>query len=223
MDKFEIIKNFLLDENISPEIRRERFEIAWDIRNSLDEVKKLLRRKVFETVVEKLRNIENFKDYKKIDKGFLKGEKWGSFILYKENWVMYNEPIISYAIEMETQKFYNIYYGIKKQSDKNPFNGKWTSANLSEKFKNVLYTLQGILNNWKVSDWWLFWKYFDAFYALGSLEDEYAFCIRLINSSTLQEGINSLANYYVQKLTELKELTENYLDEFVNLVKTSYD
>jgi len=223
MDKFEIIKNFLLDENISPEIRRERFEIAWDIRNSLDEIKKLLRRKVFESVVEKLRNIDSFRDYKKIDKGFLRGEKWGNFILYKENWVMYDEPIISYAIEMEIQKFYNIYYGIKKQNDRNPFNGKWTSSSLFEGLKNILYTLRGILNNWKVSDWWIFWKYFDGFYALRSLEDEYEFYIRLINSSTLQKGISSLADYYVQKLEELKELTEDYLDEFVRVIKTSYD
>jgi hypothetical protein len=222
MDKFEVIKNFLLDESVSPEIRRERFEIAWDIRNSLDEIKKLLRRKVFESVVGKLRNIDSFKDYKKIDKGFLKGEKHKGFIIYKESWVVHDEPIIGYAIEMDLNNFYNIYYGIIKQNDKNPFNGKRTSTDLSKELKNILYALQGILNNWKVGDWWIFWKYFDGFYALRDLEDEYEFYVHLISSNTLQEGINSLANYYVQKLEELKELTENYLDEFVRLIKTSY-
>ena len=102
MDKFEILKNFLLDESISPEIRRERFDIAWDIRNHLDEIKKLLRHKVFESVVEKLRNIDSFKDYKKIDKGFLKGKKRGSFILYKDEWTISGNPILSYAMEFES-------------------------------------------------------------------------------------------------------------------------
>ncbi len=220
MDKFEIIKNFLLDESVSPEIRRERFDIAWDIRNHLDEVKKFLRQKVFEKVVEKLRNSEAFKDYEKVDDGFLRGDKWGNFTLYKKAWLLNEKPLLSYAIEMEKYNFYDIYYGIKKQNDKIPFIGKWTSVDLPQELIDILKTLQNILKNWNVGEWWIFWKYFDGFYALRYLEDEYEFYTRLISSNTLQEGINNLADYYVRKMIELKELTEKYLDEFIELFKT---
>ena len=219
MDKFEIIKNFLLDESVSPEIRRERFDIAWDIKNYLDEIKKLLRRKVFESVVKKLRNIDSFKDYKKIDKGFLKGKRWGSFLLYKNEWTISGNPIVSYAMGFEKQDFLNIALGIVKQNEKFPFNGKWTSANFLQDLKRILQNLQEFLIDWKVSEWWIFWKCFDGFYALRNQQEEYEFYTRLISSNTLQEGINNLADYYVRKMIELKELTERYLDEFVELVK----
>jgi len=217
MDKFEIIKNFLLDESVSPEIRRERFDIAWDIRNHLDEIKKFLRQKVFEKVVEKLRNSEAFKDYEKVDNGFLRGDKRGNFTIYKKEWLLNEKPLLSYAIEMEKYNFYDIYYGIKKQNDKSPFIGKWTSADLPQELIDILKILQNILENWDVNERWIFRKYFDSFYALKI--DEYEFYIRLISSNTLQEGINNLADYYVRKMVELKELTERYLDEFVELFK----
>ena len=104
MDKFEILKNFLLDESISPEIRRERFDIAWDIRNHLDEIKHFLRQKVFEMVVEKLSNSEEFKDYEKVDNGFLKGDKEGNFSIYKRTWLINGHFLLSYAIEMEKKQ-----------------------------------------------------------------------------------------------------------------------
>jgi len=163
MDKFEIIKNFLLDESISPEIRRERFDIAWDIRNHLDEIKKFLRQKIFEEVVEKLRNSEEFKDYEKVDNGFLRVDKWGNFTIYKKAWLLNEKPLLSYAIEMGKYNFYDIYYGIKKQNDKIPFIGKWTSADLPQELIGILKSLQNILENWNVSEWWIFWKYFDGF------------------------------------------------------------
>jgi len=48
MDKFEIIKNFLLDESVSPEIRRERFDIAWDIWENFPEIQKNIKYKFWE-------------------------------------------------------------------------------------------------------------------------------------------------------------------------------
>ncbi len=112
MDKFEIIKNFLLDESVSPEIRRERFNIAWDIRNHLDEVKKSLRQKVFEKVVEKLRNSEVFKDYEKVDKGFLEGKTNGTLWIFKKSWMKGNNIFISYTINCEGKEFFDVNYGI---------------------------------------------------------------------------------------------------------------
>ncbi len=58
MDKFEVIKNFLLDESVSPEIRRERFEIAWDIKENFDKVLKKLAYENFITpLIEKLKPV----------------------------------------------------------------------------------------------------------------------------------------------------------------------
>jgi len=219
MDKFEIIKNFLLDESVSPEIRRERFDIAWDIRNHLDEVKKFLRQKVFEKVVEKLRNSEAFRDYEKINECFMEGEKEGTFELYKKNWIINGNPLLGYAIIQESKNFLKLSFGIVKGDKNVPFSGEWTAAEIPLNLKNILQSLQQILKDWNIHEWWIFWKYFDGFYALRYLEDEYEFYTRLISSNTLQEGINNLADYYVRKMVELKELTERYLDEFVELVK----
>jgi len=58
MDKFEIIKNFILDESVSLEIRKERFEIAWDIKEHFSKVlEKLSYEKFINPLIEKLKPI----------------------------------------------------------------------------------------------------------------------------------------------------------------------
>ena len=61
LNKKEIIEKFLFEGNI--EEQKEKFEIAWDIRENLDEIKKEMRRKVLATLVNKIRNSEDFSDY----------------------------------------------------------------------------------------------------------------------------------------------------------------
>ena len=152
MDKFKILKNFLLDESVSPEIRRERFDIAWDVRNHLDEIKQFLRQKVFEKVVEKLSNSEAFKDYEKVNECFLEGEKEGIFELYKENWVVNGKPLMSYGIIQEYRNFLSISYGIVKGTKELPFSGKWTFAILPQDLKRILQNLQEFLIDWKIHE-----------------------------------------------------------------------
>jgi len=46
-EKKELIKNYLLDEKISEEERKERFEIAWDIWENFDSIRIEKQREIF--------------------------------------------------------------------------------------------------------------------------------------------------------------------------------
>ncbi|RTZ59554.1 MAG: hypothetical protein DSZ31_03730 [Gammaproteobacteria bacterium] len=94
MDKFEIIKNFLLDENISPEIRRERFEIAWDIKENFDKIKaKLSLEKVIKPLKEKFEQYLNTYTVSRFD--------YGSIYITKPHWKesKNDRGIVAIAIE----------------------------------------------------------------------------------------------------------------------------
>ena len=96
LNKKEIIEKFLFEGNI--EEQKEKFEIAWDVRENLYEIEKEMKRKVLATLVNKIRNSEDFSDYEVKDDGLLKGQKWSPLRVYKKSWYLEVEALLSYGI-----------------------------------------------------------------------------------------------------------------------------
>ena len=83
-EKKELIKNYLLDEKISEEERKERFEIAWDIEENFERIKFELRQKLIKELKQKIEQSEGFRDYIIINRGLIEGEKYGTLFIFKK-------------------------------------------------------------------------------------------------------------------------------------------
>ncbi len=212
MDKEYLIRTYILDNNISVDEQLERFEIAWDVWENFEKVKRYIRKMVFDALFERFRSDRYFTGYCVNDLGFLGGEKFGTLILYKENWLMNNENfVVGYAIESENRDFINICYGIKKYSKFYPFEGSWTKENIPESWKNIFENMfekmERLMPGWMVNDHYLIWRWFDSHYRHTWQK---SFYIEVIKS-----GSDAVVDYYFKRVLELKDATEELIDEFI--------
>ena len=216
LSKREIIEKFLFEGNIGEQ--KEKFEIAWDIRENLYEIEKEMRRRVLATLVDKIRNSEDFSDYEIKDDGLLKGQKWSPLRVYKKNWFLDIGIPLSCAIEAGKNNYLNLYFGIVKwNNDKGiPFKGDWQKQDdIEQKLLNNINQIYNILGGdskgWKVaSEWWIVWKHLDSFYRDMRQREFY---LQII----MKNGLKKAINYFFDELLKLKNDTEKYLDEIVHI------
>jgi hypothetical protein len=222
LNKKEIIEKFLFGGNI--EEQKEKFEIAWDIWENLDEIKKEMRRKVLATLVNKIRNSEDFSDYETINWGLLEGQKKGALGIYKKNWLIdFEAPLLSYAIEADRKDYYELYFGIAKWDNDAgiPFKGNWKGhakipSEWKDIFSRIYRNLVSLSKDWETSNWWIGRKWIDSrdSYYCGMWQKEFYL-------EVIEKGYEAVANYYFNELLNLKKLTENLIDEFVEIYKKS--
>jgi len=219
--KREIIKNYLLDESLSVDERKERFGIAWDIWENLEKIRKEMRKKVLVTLVNRIKESQEFSGYEIKDDGLLDGQKWKVLRIYKSSWFLPKIGVpLSYAIEAEKHNYYDLYLGIVKWDDEEgiPFRGNWKNVRkIPFKWKEILSgvfeKLEKFSKGWKISDWWIAWKYFDSYYA-GMWRREFYLEI-------IERGYDAVAEYYFREFLKLKEATEELLDSFIDEYKKS--
>ncbi len=227
MDRKKIIEEYLFEGSL--EERKERFEIAWDVWKNFDRIKLSIREGVLGKLRDKIRKKtqnpnDPFYGYKLDDSGFLKRQKWGNMVLYKQEWIVDGKPILMYGIEYEKENYVGLYLGISKYSNQIPLVGNWEDAQgllqeWKEIFEQVKIRLKEALpGNWKPSDWWILWKYFDSYYG-GMWQKEFYIEILENSKNNLEEGCEALADYYIDKLEKLRDATEELIDEFVKLYK----
>jgi hypothetical protein len=167
MNKLEIIKKYLLEgDNV-----KEKFEIAWDIWQYFEKIKLSMRKKVLSELVNKIKNSEEFNDYEVKDEGLLECEKWSPLRIYKKDWVFEGIIPLSYAIESDKNNCFDLYFGIEKWNDDEgiPFKGNWEKEKIPIKWKNTFVKMKDnlfkISKDWKVSDNWIVWKWFNGYYS----------------------------------------------------------
>jgi hypothetical protein len=203
---------------------KERFEIAWDVWETFEEIRKEIRKRVIESLYKQLKENSEFKDYEITDLGLREGKKWQSLILYKQNWLLNptdTKPVLGYAIEADRHNYYHLYYGIiKYDNDKGvPFKGKWEEANIPEEWKKVFALMkESLYEPWRTGDWWIVWRYFDKYYS-GMWQKEFYEEIINRSNNSIDDGCKEVAKYYVERLVDLKNRTEHLIDEFVRLYK----
>jgi len=223
LQKTEIIKNYLLDERLPVEERKERFEIAWDIWENAEEIKKEMRREVLIALVDKIKSSREFSEYEVKDYGLLEGRKFGTLCIYKNTWLLPGIGVpLSCGIEAEKSDYLDLCLGIVKRDNEKgiPFKGNWQGirelpSKWREIFSKIFENLEKLSKGWKTSDWWIVWKEFDSYYRnLNTWQKEFYLEI-------IKEGYEAVAKYYFEELLKLKEATEGLLDNFIEEYKKS--
>ncbi len=131
-EKLQLIWDYIFGSGGKTEWK-EKFEIAWDVWETFEEIRKEIRSRVIESLCQQLEQNPEFKGYKIADFGLKKGEKFGGLILYKQDWLLTSadkKPILGYGIEFQSQNFLNLGYGIVKyDNDKRiPFKLKFCNT-----------------------------------------------------------------------------------------------
>jgi len=222
-EKKEMIKKYLLDEKISENERKERFEIAWDIWENFEEIKFELRQKLIKELKQKIKQSEEFKDYIVVNRGLIEGEKFGTLCIFKKNWLISPESrrgIFNYAFEAEQNLIFQNCIGIVKQDNDNlgiPFKGNWQKQdNISQDLFKIVSQIYNTLGEnskgWKVSDSWIAWKYLDSFYR-GMWQRE--FYLQTVTEKGFKKAVTDLYN----ELLFVKNKTEKLIDEFIKIYK----
>ncbi len=205
-DKFTLIKEYLLDKRVGPEIRKERFSIAWDIHESFEDIKIFMKREVVSKLIEKIK--EKFPGFDFIDEGFSFGNQHVPFKLYKNDWEIYGQIFLTFAIEANQNKFCHFYFGIRKGEQK-------TGRKYPKEFEDISQKISEALkktgSGWKTDEeWWIAWKYFRDPYG-GAWKKEYFLEIS-------EKGPEYVADRYLEEFIVLKKV-ENIVDECVKEYK----
>ena len=221
--KKRIIQEYLFEGSI--EARLEKFEIAWEIWKSFEDIKFTMRKGVLERVVQRIKDGNGpFSGYKHEDYGILERKTFGGIVIYKEAWVVNDQPILQYAIEHDTKDLRKLYYGIRKYDRAMPFPGNWeANETLPSEWREVLTARKKkaetiALGNWESSEWWVLGKYFDSYYG-GMWQKEFYLEIIEKSKEGLEEGFEAVADFYITKFQMLIDSTENLVHEFTELYK----
>ena len=227
MDRKKIIEEYLFEG--TPEERKEKFELAWDVWENFEGIKLSMRESTLRRLVEKIRNKtknpnDPFYGYRLENNGFLERKKYGNITIYREEWVVNGKPILKYGIEHDRENLCYLYFGITKYDDQIPFVGDWERAqDLPAEWKEIFTQIKSKLKealpgNWKPSNHWILWKYFDSYYG-GMWQKEFYMEILEKSKNSLEEGYDALADHYFSEFEKLKNATESLIDEFVKLYK----
>jgi len=228
----EMIKGYLLDENISEEERKERFEIAWDICENFKEIKLSLKQRMLDALMNKISSSNEFRGYEVRDKGLRKGEKYGLLIIFKKDWVLSSNSkigILNYAFEAEQEDVHENLVGIVMQSgivgqdEGIPFKGDWRefandSNELLRKCSEKCNEIYKILNEssrsrgWNVTKGWIAWKWLDLLYKEMR---EKKFYLQILTKGDMEKAVE----YFFDELSKLKDKTEKYIDELIEFIK----
>ena len=139
------------------ELRADRMRVAIAVRNLLDprgrfrEWRFELAKYAVTTIEEELRRKYGEEIEASGKEAFFEGQKWNPVKFYKRSWKDANGRIpVFYAIDCNSNHFYEVYYGISKASEYWPYDGE-----------NVPKALEGVTGGgFKTSQHWVGWRYF---------------------------------------------------------------
>ncbi len=237
MDKVRWLKNFLFDESVSPEERRQRLKLAYFTWEAMDVITFKMRKKVMTLLIDKIRKSEEFSDYKIVDKGLSKGINNRPLCIFRKEWCHEDgNPLIYYTLETLRPNILDLLIGIKKYSSELPFEGNWKTrfCFLPVEAISILCELHNTLlssNTWREvgemswwweSEWevggcglsdrgqWIVWKLFYPRYRMRFK----AFYLEII-----EKGYDSVVDYYFTVLRCLKNATESFIDKLIKIHK----
>ncbi len=192
MDHYEMIKSFILEDT---NVRRERFEIAWDIWENFGRLKLGLKSILIRELTETIRS--HFGEGWKVDSTLHTFGKGSSLSVFKDSW----ESFLCYCLESVNQEFHQIRFGISKWEEKMIF-----PETTTQEIQNT--GVEGRPGPAGAAGWYLW--YVDADRDYGGAWEK-AFYLRLLDA----EGRKEAVGYYVNTLDTLREHTENLMDRIV--------
>jgi hypothetical protein len=227
LQKKEIIKNYLLDEKIPVEERKERFKIAWDLWENFESIKEDIRRELAVKMVEQLNSDEFLRDYEIKDFGFeTKGKAGCPIIVFKHAWSKnQSEPLLFYSLEFWRSQwpyFWGLHFGIQKKDNLSPFEGNWRCSELSPALRDVLNRIMSRLEDefnkkWYTNDGWI------AYLDFNSYGDEWTmwkreFYERFFSEEKFEDSLEKTARFYVEEFKKLIRVTEREIDNLIKLL-----
>ncbi|WP_457555791.1 hypothetical protein [Candidatus Pyrohabitans sp.] len=231
MEKKELIKNYLLEKGVSEEERKRRYEIAWDIWENFSDILFELERDFINALYKKILNSDEFSRYEISDPDELRNgyfPKKGDFYnisIYKKNWLQSmdeNRGILNYSVGIYNDNYnYLLYYSIGKYNSEIPFSGVWSKEDSKEEIRKKLGTrsldiLNKIRENVRNIDRNADWQ-------VDETDIIYKFCFneehRLGEGIIVKGGVEKAVNEIFNELVELKNYTEELIDEFIEMYK----
>ena len=219
------IKNFILSKE--KEVREERIKIAVGCYSLIPN----LYREVMEDTVKKLRDkLENFfvysKGYKSITPPeFLKGLKWNNYVLYKENWIIDEKPILGFALAFDENDYGRLYICLLKGAkegkefflDKDGFSTSQVKK-IIDKIREIFKVIVGDPHEIKediiaydyIQEWADFSVPWDKLYLTS------------IITFTDNDNKEKILNNIIVKFSKLSEEIENDIDELRKLYRETF-
>ena len=183
INKDQNCKNIIQEENLEQVIKR---------------IKSTLRHIVAKSIVEQLKKYAKENNFEMNENEFANGVKHSPLNIYKKEWLMNEETILSFSIENGQYDFWGeFYYGIRKRSEKFPYKNK----DIENKNLKALVEKNPKMNK---SNWWVVWKSFE----LQMYENE--FCIKV-----LKEGEEKVAVKYVENFIKFIEKNFHSVDQYI--------
>lgn len=237
MEKVKWIKKFLFDETIDIEERKERLELTYFIWEVVDSITFRMRKNTMNILLNKIKDSVEFRDYKIVDKGFLKSIRNRPLCIFKPEWCHEDgNPIFYYAFQALENNLLNLSIGIKKYSKKIPFQGDWKIrfCSMPIEVTQILCDLYNTLSSpkswskvfdiswwwssgWEVSsgnlsEWgeWIVWLPFPPRYRMNS---------KTFYLEVIEKGYDAVANYYFIVLASLKDATELFINKLIEIYK----
>jgi hypothetical protein len=214
MNKIEMITKIIFKEDDLSKVKfpvneeiKQHFEIAWDIAENFEEIKKNIRKLLFNKLIKKLK--EKYYNFEIINLGFTEGTTYGDLLIFPKNWIIVeNKLLIYYTLEWEKNNYKELGYGIKKFSDKIPYEKKEIPQTFNE-----LIQIQTELKEkgFNITDHFLSFKLFDNPF---SIKNEKKFFEKI-----LENGIEKVIDYYIEELDNLIKNTKNELNNFIEKYK----
>jgi hypothetical protein len=205
MNKVEMITKIIFKEDNLSKVKfpvneeiKQHFEIAWDIAENFEEIKKNIKKILFNKLVEKLK--EKYINFEIIN--FSLEEKKGYLRFFPKDWkiIENNKPILSYALEWYQGA---LIYGISKFNENEPYK----TENVPEEFKELFQIQKKFEKNFKKTSYYLVYKNFNEPY---SAKNEKKFFEKI-----LENGIEKVTDYYIEQLDKLITETKDDLDKFI--------
>jgi uncharacterized protein YqcC (DUF446 family) len=233
MGRVSVIKNFLFDQSLTAEKRKERLKLAYFIWEEVDSLMFDIRKKTIKMFSQKIEESKEFSSYQIKDVCSKIGGR--IFCIFRPEWCVRNEdPILCYAIMAGGNEYMRLSVGIKKYRPGVPFKGNWKRdfCCLPQEVFKTLCDLDKTLrlsDSWKdvpeLSDWWsqrwitldadeygewIFWIPFPPKYRMN---------FKMFYLEVIEKGYDTVSDYYLAVMVSLKNATESHIDRLIEIYK----
>ena len=174
----------------------------------LEEILLDFRKKIVDKILEILPKY--FSNYEIVDYNF--GEKDSPLIFFNKKWgSKENVPLLHYGLEFSMGGFRKLLYGIRKFSEQSPYE--------KQNIPNELKKIFDIDNSFKISNWWLSYKYFAYPYDLTRYDFWENKDVKNLYLEILTTDLDDFVEkHYITPLKEYIEKTEKIIEMYLNSI-----
>lgn len=208
LDKEGIIKQYILAKD--EDLRKKRIEVAWDIHDHFDELRRAIVIDFIYALSDKLKmEFPESAGWQLVSDEIKDMKKHSGIYIFKSSWQndKLGKKLISLKIDSEWGNCNGLVLGICKENE---------DLNLNEEKCDQIYQRLASSGNGDKDEQWIYWQN-----ALSKYRDTWAkeFILKFIT----QAGRDEIVNYYVNMLKMMEKEASGLIDEVVEEWKISND